>query len=90
VLPRGYSVDPSLACRRRSKSKRFAIAPRRWHFEETAPQGRPNEAASSKARAVLCSESNLQHSTRHEIKDFQRALLSYWTTTQGAHGGGLA
>jgi hypothetical protein len=38
-------------------------------------RGRPSESASSKARSVLCFEA-LQHSARHEIKDFRRVLLS--------------
>lgn len=39
-------------------------------------RGRPSEAASSKARADLCSESLSSTSTRHKAKDFHRALLA--------------
>jgi len=52
-------------------------SPPRWHPDEAAPLGGVGgEAASSKARAVLCSGKPLQHGAPNEIKDFHGALLS--------------
>ena len=57
----------------------------RWHSDEAAPlEGvGGSEAASSKARAVLCSGEPLQHGARHEIKDFHGTLLSSWPPQLG-------
>jgi hypothetical protein len=56
----------------------------RWHSDEAAPLGGwGSEAASSKARAVLCSGEPLQHGARHEIKDFHGTLLSSWPPQLG-------
>ena len=87
---------PFIGAASRRRSFTLGLPTASWHPNEAAPlEGGGSEAASSKARAVLCSGEPLQHGARHEIKDFLGALsssrpLSSWPLNWGTLKAGIS